>query len=195
MLGWVKNKKDMLNDEIQFIKEFVELDFNVRKSKWEEIDDEIFESLLKRLNNYYYGDIISDIYRDKQIPMKTFIEDNKYLNSLQQKKIFQILQLNDSSLNKIFCAYLSSEFSGADSYFSKVYFKTVEKKYKIISEYIICFDCEGKGLIKKKKCPECNGRGWIFHGGIEININYTVVQQVKILKPVNSLHLIDYESD
>lgn len=185
----------MMDDATVFIQDFVELDFALRNEQWTEANDQLFQSHLANLNSHYFGNIRSNINRENPVPQNKLAEGKKYLQTLQKKKIFQIKEYKHNEYYKLYCAYLSSDFIGGDDYFIKIYYSLIKDKFKIIAIYYKCFDCNGTGLNGNKECEECEGKGWVWQGGVKINIKEKPKHVVKLLKPANTVDFMEYESE
>lgn len=56
---------------------------------------------------------------------------------------------------------------------------------KVIAWYEDCLDCATTGKIGGNSCPECNGKGWQFSGGRNLDrlLEATPVDTLELMQP------------
>lgn len=77
--------------------------------------------------------------------------------------------------------------------FGEVYeIKQIKKKYKITAESAQCAECLGRGTVKKRECPNCNGVGYHTSHGEQVTKG-TAVKVTRVERPTHPADATFYD--
>lgn len=148
-----------------FIKNFSDQEYKTLIHIRTESDTNLVETDLATLNQFFHG-LNSELYLSSS---RTIENQGSVLQQLQPRVLFQIKQYTHPTFGTIYRAYLSSYYHGDTDYFTNFYITNTNKGLKIIARYNQCTECDGTGTISGMRCNECQGIGWRWRGGQELN--------------------------
>ena len=166
---------------IRFIHNFLTQEYEVMIQMRTEPDVLLTEHNLNSLNQFFQ-ELHSGLNLSSS---RTMEERTTVIRQLQPRILFQINQYVHASLGTIYRVYLSSPFWGDNNYYVNFYVVNTEKGLKIVSRYIICYNCNGTGYCAELLCDECQGFGWNWRGGKKIESLGKLVTERKFKHTIN----------
>jgi hypothetical protein len=178
-----------MNDVIEFMKDFINQEYETLIHIRTELDAGLVETKINILNRFFQG-LNSGLYLSNS---RTLEAKEVVISQLQPRKLFQVKQYLHPTIGILYRGYLSSSFYGDQDYFANFFIAATERGLKIISRYHLCNTCNGAGHLRDNPCMECHGFGWQWRGGSQLNIlgEFVAVQQFQ--SPSDMDHLHDYQ--
>jgi hypothetical protein len=183
-------------DEVQkFLIEVAEGEHQAERAKLREPDVRKFMKLVWSLDAMYGGEITSGISRPEEEPELYASDDNvAAAAALQPRSLFAVARYEHDE-GELYRGWLGDTGVGryGEGMRRGFYVMRVEGALKIVTRLVICSGCKGAGVREEAPCPSCEGEGWIFRGGRELDDLGPMVELRKLKPPSDERYHRGYE--
>jgi hypothetical protein len=184
-------------DEVQrFLLEVAEGELEAERAKLLEPDVTKFMKLVWKLDARYAGEITSGISRPEEEPAVYTSEDNvAAAATLHARSLFAVARYEHVD-GAIYRGWMGDSEDGrrGEGMRAGCYVRHVDGALKIITRLVVCSGCKGAGIgTKEEACPSCEGAGWTFDGGEEIEDPGSMVELRKLKPPSDERYHRGYE--
>jgi len=167
-----------MEDAINFIKQFIDEEYEALVAQWTEHDNSVFKTKRRELNRFYGPDITPEINRPRSVDKRWFEKAKKYLDMIQPRILFQVKQYEHPTLGNLYRCYVSTTQRSNSTYFACLYVAHTEQGLKIVAQYNT--DFEG---------------GWDWSGGVKLETLGKLIEVRKFQAPTEPENLKEYEAE
>jgi hypothetical protein len=168
----------MIDKAVDFIQEYLEAEYQAFIIAHVERDDDIAEEHLDELyERFYEAGMRAAVQRPYEPDDSFFWLKDEVSEKIQRRVLFQVKQYEHPKHGKLFAAYVSDVFPGADSYGLRLFFLPEGNRFKIVSGY------------------DWNRRKteWEHSSGFEIDEPGKIKAARKLRPPKSAADLAEYE--
>ncbi len=178
----------MIEVAVEFIKAFIEKEYQALVSQYTERDEAIFQAKVAELEAYYEPDIPSMLNRPNP-PDEEWFELGKQSveQSLTPRILFQIKEYEHPSLGKLYRCYVGQNFRARNNnqahYILNLYVAQKDGGLKIVSKYHID---------RNKTTLDTGLDSWSYRDGIELETLGNLLEVRKFREPTPPEQLAEY---
>ncbi|MDQ2807417.1 MAG: hypothetical protein M3Z04_10985 [Chloroflexota bacterium] len=186
-----------MDQVVEFMRDFIKAEHATQLVLYTESDETVLLAKLDQLEAFYAPGVEPSVKAPVARDAAYFEQAKKSLATVQPRVLFQIKHYKHPKMGDLYRCYLSENIRAGDkaSYFANLYVADRKGQLQIVSQYLICLDCDGTGRIDGKRCPECKGKGWDYFYGVRIANPGELIEVRKLHKPDNPQQLAEYEAE
>jgi hypothetical protein len=158
-----------MDEAIELLRRFVELECRARQANYTEPDDRKFLELVRAWDKLYGGELRSGLSRPTA-PAATYADPDHVAAGARQRPrtIFAVAryQLDGSD---VYRAWMGDTELGrrGESMPQSFYLTSGDGGLKVVAIYRVCSACLGTGIEDGEPCSTCGEAGWLHGRGVE----------------------------
>jgi hypothetical protein len=183
-----------LDQAVRFMEEFALAENEAARAQYTERDEAVFQAALRRMEGYFAPGMSPDVNDPQNRDADFFASHEPAVGNLKPRRLQQVKQYHHPQLGALFRCYVNNYISLGPKvlYFGNFYHADQGEGLRIIASYLVCRHCAGLGQVEGDACSECEGRGWHWVRGMELETLGRLIEVRKLLAPDKPEHLQDY---
>lgn len=184
-----------LDTATEALRDFLRAEHEARLALWTDRDQKAVEAKVAALNKTYFsGSLTSGLHRRPGASEQYFEDGAHQAENAKVRDLFKVEEYRHPTEGTLVRGVVSQYWTEGTSYASAFVLRKKGSRWKIVSLYNLCGDCNGTGKVGGRKCGGCGGAGWINRGGEEIDDLGELVTVRKLMEPTDPDHLAEYEA-
>ncbi|HZS41670.1 MAG TPA: hypothetical protein VFF06_32795 [Polyangia bacterium] len=189
-----------MDDVLEFARRYLAEEYEIGRAAWLIADEKEYRARLKQYESMYAkpgGLGLGRPTTQTEEQRKAGAERLK-LSKDEPGILFQVKEYEHPKLGQIYRIYTSGHIHPrhkATMYLSGHIVQRTKDGLKIVARYQFCDTCHATGVFEGKKCPDCEGQGWIYRGGEKVGDPGKLVAVRKVQAPTDEASLEEYNRD
>jgi|GEM_PF-1528712 len=186
-----------MDQAVELLRTVIRQEDEAQQLIWTSTDTAEMDRRVAEVNKHFGGGLLSEVARPRTLRDDHLQRGQKQLRVLGPRLLFKVERYDTRGLGPVFRAYVSSHLKDYTTYAASLLVADQGEGPRIVSQYNLCWTCEGSGKAGGKTCPDCGGAGWLRVGGLDVGDLRQLGEPVEVRKiqpPSDSKHLADYEA-